>query len=139
MYPTVRRATIADGDAVFALVELLTAFKPKRDAFNEALKRLLCDDSAWLSVAERSGIVVGYCLGFDHDTLRANGRVSWVEEIMVKPELRRTGIGRALMTAFEEWARSRGSKSVGLATRRAAPFYLALGYEESATCYRRAL
>ncbi|WP_081099855.1 transposase [Leptospira noguchii] len=36
-----------------------------------------------------------------------------------------------LMTSFEEWGKNRGSKLIGLATRRAKDFYLALGYEES--------
>lgn len=72
-------------------------------------------------------------------TFNANGRVSWIEEIMAAESRRRQGIGRALMDEFEKWARSRGSKLIGLATRRAAPFYDALGYEASATYYRKIL
>jgi len=58
---------------------------------------------------------------------------------MVEEVQRRDGVGRALMAAFEAWAKSRGSRLVGLATRRAAPFYKALGYEESATFFRKLL
>jgi len=83
--------------------------------------------------------VIGYCLGFDHYAFYANGRVSWVEEIMVQEDRRKEGVGRDLMAAFKEWARSRGSRLVGLATRRAAPFYLALGYEDSAVFFRKLL
>ncbi|HUT75946.1 MAG TPA: GNAT family N-acetyltransferase [Armatimonadota bacterium] len=138
--PMVRRAAVGDADALFVLVERFArSFRPGRDVFQEVLERLLQDDCAWLSVAECSGCVVGYCLGFDHDAFYANGRVSAVEEIAVTPDQRRKGVGRALMTAFEEWARSRGSKLVGLATRRAAPFYAALGYEESAVYFRKVL
>ena len=43
------------------------------------------------------------------------------------------------MEEFEQWARSRGSKLVALATRRAAAFYLELGYEESAGYFRKLL
>jgi hypothetical protein len=43
------------------------------------------------------------------------------------------------MREFEEWARSRGSRLVALATRRATDFYLSLGYEESATYVRKLL
>jgi GNAT superfamily N-acetyltransferase len=42
------------------------------------------------------------------------------------------GVGRALMAAFERWAAGQGCALVALATRRAAPFYRALGYEDSA-------
>ncbi|EMF91272.1 hypothetical protein LEP1GSC005_1843 [Leptospira santarosai str. ST188] len=43
------------------------------------------------------------------------------------------------MTSFEEWGKNRGSKLIGLATRRAKDFYLALGYEESALFFRKLL
>ncbi len=43
------------------------------------------------------------------------------------------------MSAFEEWAAGQGCVLVALATRRAAPFYLALGYEESAAYLRKVL
>ena len=48
-------------------------------------------------------------------------------------------IGEALMRDFEGWARSRECRLVALATRRAAAFYRAIGYEESATYFRRLL
>jgi GNAT superfamily N-acetyltransferase len=138
--PIIRLAVATDRDALFALVkDFATSFVPQREAFQGFLVRLLQNGDAWVSVAECSGVVVGYCLGFDHDTFYANGRVSWVEEIMVSPELRGKGIAKALMLGFEDWARRRGSKLVGLATRRAAPFYRALNYEESAVYFRKVL
>ena len=45
----------------------------------------------------------------------------------------------ALMSAYEQWATSRDCALVALATRRAAPFYRALGYEESAIYHRKIL
>src|SRR5690606_3085959 len=110
-----------------------------RSRSDRARRRLVGQDDAWLGVAESAGRLIGYCLGFDNMTFNANGRVSWIEEIMAAESRRRQGIGRALMDEFEKWARSRGSKLIGLATRRAAPFYDALGYEASATYYRKIL
>jgi hypothetical protein len=43
------------------------------------------------------------------------------------------------MKAYESWAAAEGCALVALATRRAAPFYLALGYEESAIYFRKVL
>jgi hypothetical protein len=43
------------------------------------------------------------------------------------------------MAAFEEWAKSKGAVLSTLATRRAARFYQAIGYEESATWFRKLL
>jgi len=43
------------------------------------------------------------------------------------------------MARFEEWTASHGAKLVALATRRAAEFYRALGYTESAVYFRKPL
>jgi len=82
---------------------------------------------------------LGYLLGFRHLTFYANGPVGWVEEVVVRRQARGLGIGRLLMSAFEQWAAEHGCALVALATRRAAPFYNALGYEESATYFRKLL
>jgi GNAT superfamily N-acetyltransferase len=129
-----------DCDTLFSLVsQFATSFIPERSAFEICLKELLQDENAWISVAEYQGEGIGYGLGFDHFAFYANGRVAWVEEMMVKAEMRRHQVGKRLMEAFEQWTRARGSKVIGLATRRAAPFYLALGYTESATFFRKLL
>jgi GNAT superfamily N-acetyltransferase len=65
--------------------------------------------------------------------------VATVEEILVRAEFRGCGIGRALVEVFERWAVSRNCGLVALATRRTVPFYVALGYEESATYLRKVL
>ena len=57
----------------------------------------------------------------------------------MRADARRRGVGAELMAGFEDWARSRGARLVALATRRAARFYLALGYEASATYFRKLL
>lgn len=137
---SIRKATERDADVLFALArDFATSFAPERAAFETALADITAIEEGNLSVAEVDGDVVGYCLGFDHYTFYANGRVSWVEEIAVKESMRRVGVGRALMANFEEWSRERGSRLVALATRRAAPFYRSIGYEESATFFRRLL
>jgi len=100
---------------------------------------LIEQSDALLLVVEDGDELAGYLLGFDHYTLFANGRVSWVEEIMVREDRRRQSFGRELMQHFEEWAISRESRLVGLATRRASAFYSAIGYEESATYFRKLL
>jgi len=41
------------------------------------------------------------------------------------------------MFAFEDWAWEGGLRLVALVTRRAHPFYAAIGYEESATYFRK--
>ena len=136
----IRKATEEDADAIFGLAkEFATSFLPERAAFENALAAIISNDEANLNVAEVDGEVVGYCLGFDHYAFYANGRVAWVEEITVKEPLRRRGLGKLLMENFEEWSSNRGNKLVALATRRAASFYESIGYEDSATFFRKLL
>ena len=140
MVCVVRKAVIEDGERLFGLVEgFATSFEPKRESFDICLGHLVDDETVWLAVAEYDGALVGYCLAFDHYTFYANGRVAWLEEIIVDQEYRRKGVGRALMESVEKWAKARGSKLIAVATRRAAPFYAAIGYEESATFFRKLL
>ena len=137
---SVRRATQDDDDALFDLAEdFATSFAPERAALETALADIIATEAANLSVAEIDGEVVGYCLGFDHYTFYANGRVAWVEEITVLEAVRRRGVSKALMENFEEWSSNRGNRLVALATRRAVSFYRSIGYEESATFFRRLL
>ncbi|MBE1585582.1 GNAT family N-acetyltransferase [Nonomuraea angiospora] len=136
----IRRAEKADADEVFALArEFGLTFRPERGAFDAALPELLANEDALLLAAVVGGRVQGYLLGFVHLTLFANGPVAWVEEAMVGSGARRQGIGRALLEEFERWARSREAGYVAMATRRAPEFYHALGYEASATFFRKVL
>lgn len=127
-------------DGLCPLVEdFVSSFELDVEAFKTSYAKLLTDDRAVVFVAESSDSLVGYCLGFVHDTFYANGPVAWLEEIMVRSDNRRSGVGEQLMAAFDAWARDQGAVLSALATRRAAEFYRALGYEESATYFRRLL
>lgn len=136
----VRRARADDADDVARLAaELAMSFEFSAARFREHYPSLLADDGACLLLAVSGPISVGYLLGFRHLTFYANGPVGWVEEVAVRDEERGHGIGRLLMDAFEQWATAEGCALVALATRRAAPFYRALGYQESATYFRKVL
>lgn len=140
----VRRAEPGDRPALLRLArDLATSFAVEQPAFERSFDELLAHPEAFLAVAEAgeeaNKEVAGYVLGFDHPAFFANGRVAWVEEIMVGEAFRRQGTGRKLMEAFEAWAAEREVKQIALATRRAAHFYAALGYEESAAYFRKQL
>ena len=137
----VRHAAGDDADAVAGLAaELAQSFAFSRASFERHFPALLASGDACLLLAVAGdGDRLGYLLGFEHLTFYANGRVAWVEEVFVRAGHRGHGAGRALMSAFEEWARGRGCVLVALATRRAAPFYRALGYQESAAYLRKLL
>jgi GNAT superfamily N-acetyltransferase len=115
------------------------SFEFSAERFRVSYPALLAADGACLLLAVNGHESLGYLLGFSHLTFYANGAAGWIEEIIVRHQDRGLGIGKALMNAFERWAAEQGCTLVALATRRAAPFYLALEYEESATYFRKVL
>ncbi len=136
----IRKAKIEDLEQLYPLVEeFVSSFMVDRDSLKNSLLSLVGDSDALLLVVEKESELVGYCLGFLHLTFYANGKVAWLEEIMIKSDYHRHGIGKALMEKFEIWAKDSGALLSALATRRASSFYDALGYEESATYYRKIL
>ena len=136
----IRQAGAGDADSVAALAaELAMSFEFSEEGFRASYPALLASEGACLLLAVNGHENLGYLLGFRHLTFYANGPVGWVEEIVVRHQDRGQGIGRLLMSAFEQWAAGQGCALVALATRRAGPFYRALGYEESATYFRKVL
>ncbi len=138
----IRPAGRADAGTVASLAAALAqSFPFSRARFDLSYPAVLAADGTCLLLADTGdgGSCLGYLLGFQHLTFFANGPVGWVEEIFVSPEHRGHGAGRALMSAFERWAAERDCALVALATRRAAPFYRALGYAESAAYFRKVL
>ena len=134
----IRKAAYKDTDAILSLAkDFATSFVIEENAFRASFTALLADSSTHLAVAESEEGVIGYVLAFSHDTFYASGRVAWVEEIMVHVSHRNQGFGRALMQSVENWAKNQDCKLIALATRRAASFYEAIGYQESATYYRK--
>lgn len=139
-YSMIREANENDLEPIYELVEIFaTSFNPEKACFISSFKRILQDTLACLLVAEYNNQVVGYSLGFIHDTFYANGKVAWLEEIMVKDDFRRKGFGSELMSFFEQNSKSKGCKLIALATRRASDFYSSIGYEESAAYFRKLL
>jgi GNAT superfamily N-acetyltransferase len=138
----IRPARAADRESVRPLaVALATSTEPTRAQFDSTFDDLLAAPERILLIAEADDRrVVGYAMAFAHRAFHSDGPLVWVEEVIVDPDQRGHGIGRALMTAVEAWARNEIEATyIALATRRASPFYEALGYEASATYFKRVL
>jgi GNAT superfamily N-acetyltransferase len=134
----IRSAVPADRDELFHLARgLSSSFDVEREAFGTSFAALLHSPDAFVAVVTDDNSLIGYLLGFVHGTFYANGKVGWIKEVFVTDGFRRHGVGRLLVDSFEQWAKSHDSKLIALATRRASPFYLGLGYEESATYFRK--
>jgi len=107
----------------------------------QGLLRLLSEDAevtasdAPTYVAERDGLVVGMVTLCVYTTL--TGVKAYLDHLVVAPESRRIGIGRALMEYAMERARDAGALRVDLtarATKQAAhALYRSLGFEQRET------
>jgi GNAT superfamily N-acetyltransferase len=136
----VRRAARQDGPELFRLAAAFaTSFTVDQARFEPQLEAMLAHGSVALMVATIDDVVVGYVAASIHPTLYANGPVGWIEELMVDEAHRKAGVGRLLVSSVEEWVRSCGGAMVSLATRRAGAFWSSIGFEESATYFRRIL
>lgn len=136
----IRYATGDDAAGVASLAnELAYTFPFCRTTFEATYATVLGTDDACLLVAVSGGDYLGYLLGVRHPVFYANGPVAHVEEVLVSVGHRQHGVGRRLMRAFETWAVDSGCALVALATRRATPFYRALGYEETASYLHKIL
>ncbi len=81
---------------------------------------------------DETGKAVGWVHAYEAPSLLSDATVE-IGGLVVNQEMRQHGIGKALMTAVEEWAGKRGFTEVLLATRIdrevAQAFYKAIGYE----------
>ncbi len=102
------------------------------DKTAENLSRLLADVRNKILVAVAGEEVIGYVHLVDYDLLYAD-HMKNIMGIAVRSDCRRQGVGKVLLTAAEEWAKSSGADGVRLvsgSTRTGAhAFYRSLGYE----------
>ena len=106
-----------------------------REAFEGALKK----PDHLILVVEDNNDVVGYVSGHIHMALYAQQNVAYIDEIVIQEEKRSSGIGTALMEAFEQNLVEEHCVLSALATSGAIKFYEGLGYSGSATYLKKPL
>lgn len=132
------------------LVDLLTAlftieadFSPDTEAQRLGLALMLSDPRRrMVLVAERGGAVVGMVTGQLLVSTAEGGLSVLVEDMVVEEASRGRGVGRALLSAIEDWAAERGATRLQLlADRENAPalaFYDRAGWAPTQlVCMRR--
>ncbi|KOV60223.1 GNAT family N-acetyltransferase [Streptomyces sp. MMG1121] len=134
---TIRDATPSDADDIYRLLSgFVTSYRPDRMVFDDAtFPRIIeaaSDGSAEFLVAEQDSCVVGYLLAVRMPTLFAGGTVLELLELTVAQPMRGRGTGSALIRAAQAKAREAKDVEVTVPTRRAADFYRALGFHETA-------
>lgn len=138
--PTIRLATLEDQQSLLELVRAFPTPTPiTAELYADMLQRKLADPCAYLALAVSDNTLVGYISGHRHAAFYAAGETAWVDEVLVLDRVRRAGVGRMLMVAFEAWATEAGCKLTALATAGAADFYQTLGYSTKAGYFKKYL
>ena len=101
----VRLAGRADAPALLTLAQAFaTSFTVDPERFDRSLDDVLIHHDSLCSSPWTVTQTVGYLAASVHPTLYANGRVAWIEELMVAEPARRRGVARAAR---------RGGRAVG--------------------------
>ncbi|MDG2534885.1 GNAT family acetyltransferase [Sphingomonas sp. HITSZ_GF] len=122
----IREARAIDAAAVIALWHACGLTRPWNDPAADFARALEGAASTVLVAESESGLCGSVMIGDD-------GHRGWVYYLAVAESARRTGLGRALMAAAEDWLRARGCPKIQLMVRdtnvEALGFYAALGLE----------
>ena len=104
------------------------------DAFLGQLREAVEAENLEVFVARMEGRVVGVAVLTYRLNVSAGRLFASIEDLYVRPEKRRRGVGRALLEAVAERCRIRGVSYVEaqVEDEEAAVFYSALGYESEA-------
>ncbi len=123
----VRAITTADVDAVVALWERAGLTRPWNDPYQDIAFARATEHAGVLVLAEEGALVGAVMVGHD-------GHRGTVYYLGVEPACARSGRGRTLMAAAEDWLRTRGVWKMNILVRESnAPvlgFYEALGYAD---------
>lgn len=144
---TIRPATRGDGEALgrlgARLVALHHGFDPQRfmaasagtaDGYGRYLASQIDDADTIVLVAEQAGQVVGYVYGTIEgvDYMALRGPAAVLHDVIVAPDVRRSGVGRGLVRAILDAFSAREAPRVVLSTaarnETARAFFEGLGF-----------
>ena len=142
--PFIRPVRLEDAAGIAELSGQL-GYPASASEMSGRLSQALGDPDYVIRVAEGAdGSLLGW-IGAEYRFLLELGEEVEIVGLVVRQAARRLGVGKALLAAAEDWARSRGLDSIRVrsnATRlESHPFYERMGYARVKTqhCYRKPL
>ncbi len=127
----IRECKIIDAKAIYELNVREMGYDFPKDKTEEKLQQILKSDKDKIFVAVIDNVVVGYVHANDYDLIYAP-HMKNIMGIAVLSNFKKKGIGRALLSAIEDWAQKNGADGVrlvsGAARTGAHEFYRHCGY-----------
>ena len=120
--PAIRQATLADIDALAPLFDAYRRFygQPGDIALASAFLHVRLErGESTLLVAEADGQLLGFCQLYPTWCSVAVARIFVLYDLFVDTDVRRGGVGRALMRAAQAFGRAAGAVRLDLTTARA--------------------
>jgi GNAT superfamily N-acetyltransferase len=105
-----------------------------RESFSTHLGQQVESKNSLLLVADSSGAIIGYCLAgmAERPPVLLNRDYGMIDDLAVTGDMRRRGVGEALLKATESWFENRGVRRVELqvvtANEVASRFWAKMGY-----------
>ena len=126
--PNIAPLTPEETEQAIDLWDEANLLQPWNDPRADIAAALGCATSTILAARDGDRIVATVMIGYD-------GHRGWFYYLAVARSHRRTGLGREIVTAAEDWLVAQGAGTIRLMIRtenaQVAGFYRALGYEQS--------
>jgi GNAT superfamily N-acetyltransferase len=128
---TIRECEVSDYERIYHLNKTALGYDYDPEKTKGRLAAILARKTDKIFVACVDGVVAGYVHAIDYECVYTDSLKN-IMAIAVDEEYRCRGVGRALVTAVEDWARECGAQGVRLVSSMfregAHAFYLRCGY-----------
>ena len=131
---TIRRVKLSDADDIYHINKTSLGYDYDLNKQRNKIQKVIQDDSQVIFVAEIDNKAVGYIHLLNYDVIYADNCKNCLG-LAVDNNYKRMGIGSALLSKGELWAKENGAAGIrlcsGIERESAHKFYLANGYVEN--------
>lgn len=131
---TIRRVKLSDADDIYHINKTSLGYDYDLNKQRNKIQKVIQDDSQVIFVAEIDNKAVGYIHLVNYDVIYADNYKNCLG-LAVDNNYKRMGIGSALLSKGELWAKENGAAGIrlcsGIERENAHKFYLANGYVEN--------
>ena len=130
----IRKVILDDADDIYYINKTSLGYDYDSDKQKIKIQNVIKDDSQVIFVAEFDNKVVGYIHLVNYDVIYADNYKNCLG-LAVDNDYKRIGIGSALLSQGEKWAKENGAVGIrlcsGIERENAHMFYFANGYKEN--------